>query len=120
LHQTKLADPEKSFDAFARAFKTDPAVDSAKVQLEMIAALLDDGWPRMVGLYEEALEGKDLDPSLGHDLAIKVARTYEERLGKTYKAVEFFKQALAIEPDDPVALSSLELIFSRDEKFPDL
>ncbi|HEX2688314.1 MAG TPA: tetratricopeptide repeat protein, partial [Kofleriaceae bacterium] len=124
LWRTKLLDAEHAFDAYARAFREDPSVEAAKSQLEALAALLEDGWGRLVKLFEDALgTGEptgDLDPALAHELATKVARSYEDRLGNTDKAVEMYRRALAIEPDDLAALTSLEAIFTRDEKFPDL
>ena len=59
---------------------------------------------RLVKLFEEAQGKKDLDPVLAHELATKVARNYEDRLNDSAKAIEFFKKALAIEPDDLNAL----------------
>ena len=124
LYRTKLMDAEHAFDAYARAFRENPAVEAAKNQLEALAALLDDGWSRLVQLFEGALTGgartDELDPVLAHELATKVARSYEDRLGNSDKAVELYKRALAIEPDDLAALAALEAIFTRDEKFPDL
>ncbi|MBA3456339.1 MAG: tetratricopeptide repeat protein, partial [Deltaproteobacteria bacterium] len=121
LQRTKLLDAEKAFDAYARAFTVDPSTEAAKDQLEAIAALLEDGWVRLVQLYEGALgKDKDLDPTLAHELATKVARSYEDRLGKTDKAVEYYKKALTIEQDDLGALTALEAIFTRDAKYPDL
>ncbi|MBL0214683.1 MAG: tetratricopeptide repeat protein [Myxococcales bacterium] len=122
LQRTKLLDAEKAFDAYARAFRGDPSTEAAKEQLEGIAPLIEDGWGRLVKLYEEALEKgeKDLDQRLAHELATKVARSYEDRLGKSDKAVEFYRKALAIETDDLAALAALEAIFTRDEKFPEL
>ncbi|HEV7558226.1 MAG TPA: tetratricopeptide repeat protein, partial [Kofleriaceae bacterium] len=122
LQRTKLMDAEKAFDAYARAFKADPGTDAAKEQLEALAALLDNGWVRLVNLFEEALAkgSKDLDPSLGHELATKIARSYEDRLGQSDKAVEYFRKALTIEPDDLAALAALESIFTRDERFAEL
>ncbi|HEX3477210.1 MAG TPA: tetratricopeptide repeat protein, partial [Kofleriaceae bacterium] len=124
LQRTRLMDGERAFDAYARAFRENPAVEAAKQQLEALAALLDDGWTRLVGLFEAALTGgrraDDLDPSLAHELATKVARSYEDRLGNSDKAVEYYKKALAIEPDDLAALAALEAIFTRDDRFPEL
>jgi tetratricopeptide (TPR) repeat protein len=122
LYRTKLMDAEHAFEAYARAFKEDPSVEAAKTQLEGLAALLEDGWSRLVQLFEGAFTQKrdDLDPALAHELATKVARSYEDRLGNSDKAVELYKKALAIEPDDLAALAALEAIFTRDEKFPDL
>lgn len=122
LQAKSLGDAEKAFEAFARAFREDPATDGAKRELEELAGLLDDGVARIVRLYQNALE-KDpdaLDPSLAHELATKVARAYQERLDDTDKAVEFYRRALQIEPDDLDAISALEQIFTRDEKYADL
>ncbi len=120
LERTKLADSERAFGAYARAFKEDPGVEGAKRELEDLASLLEDGWPRLTGLFEGALGRPELDPTLAHELAIKVARSYEERLGKSAQAVTFFRRALEIEPDDLDALGALEVIFGRDEQYQDL
>ena len=48
---------------------------------------------------------KDLDPKLAHELATKVARSYEDRLGNSAKAVEFFKKALVDRARRPRARS---------------
>ena len=120
LQRTKLVDAEKAFDAYARAFKVDPSTEAAKDQLEVLAALLDDGWsPARQAVRDAALE-TDLDASLAHELATKVARSYEDRLGNSTKAIEYFKKALAIEQDDLAALAALESIFTRDERYPEL
>ncbi|HEU0033618.1 MAG TPA: tetratricopeptide repeat protein [Kofleriaceae bacterium] len=120
LQRTKLLDAEKAFDAYARAFRADPSTEAAKDQLEALAPLIDHGWEKLVALYEQGLTNKDLDQRLAHELATKVARSYEDRLGKTDKAVEFYRKALSIEQDDLGALAALEAIFTRDEKYAEL
>ncbi|HEY5946714.1 MAG TPA: tetratricopeptide repeat protein [Kofleriaceae bacterium] len=120
LQRTKLLDAEKAFDAYARAFRQDPSTEAAKDHLEALAPLIEEGWARLVKLFEAALEVKDLDPKLAHELATKVARSYEDRIGDSPKAVEFFKKALSIESDDLNALAALEAIFTREEKFSEL
>ncbi|HWU88034.1 MAG TPA: hypothetical protein VN253_12195, partial [Kofleriaceae bacterium] len=121
LQRGKLLDGEKAFEAYARAFRGDPQAEAAKEQLEALAPLVEDGWARLVQLYEGALAGdRDLEPHLAHELATKVARSYEDRLGNSAKAIEMFRKALSIEPDDLNALVALEAIFTRDEKYADL
>ena len=56
LQRTKLLDAEKAFDAYARAFREDPSTEAAKEQLEALAPLIEDGWDRLVKLFEGALE----------------------------------------------------------------
>jgi tetratricopeptide (TPR) repeat protein len=120
LQRTKLLDADKAFDAYARAFRGDPSTEAAKDQLEALSPLVEDGWGKLIGLYEGGLQNKDLDQKLAHELATKVARSYEDRLGKSDRAVEFYRKALSIEQDDLAALAALEAIFTRDEKFPEL
>ncbi|MBV8761915.1 MAG: tetratricopeptide repeat protein, partial [Deltaproteobacteria bacterium] len=120
LQRTKLLDAEKAFDAYARAFREDPSTEAAKEQLEALAPLIEGGWDRLVKLFEGAVDKKGLDPKLAHELATKIARSYEDRLGNSAKAVEFFRKALSIENDDLGALSALESIFTRDEKYTEL
>src|SRR5205823_5474447 len=98
----------------------EPSTDAAKEQLEGLAPLIEDGWGRLIQLFEGALEKKDLDPKLAHELATKVARSYEDRLSNSTKAVDFFRRALAIESDDLQALAALEAIFTRDERYVEL
>src|SRR5207244_3178651 len=78
------------------------------------------GWARLVQLFEAALGVKGIDPKLAHELATKVARNYEDRLGNSAKAIEFFKKALSVEADDLNALTALEAIFTRDERYSEL
>lgn len=120
LHAKQLGDAEKAFDAYARCFREDPAVEGAKAELELLCSLLDDGWTRLVALFEEALARQDLDPLLAHELATKVARAYEERLENTEKAIEFYRRALQVDPDDLASIEALERIFTREERYPEL
>ncbi|MEZ4399395.1 MAG: tetratricopeptide repeat protein [Kofleriaceae bacterium] len=120
LERTKLGDVERAFAAYGRAFREDPATEAAKAHLVELAPLADKGWARLTDLFEQAVGRADLAPSLAHELATDVARNYEERLGKSDRAVVFFKKALELEPDDGEALTALEAIFARDEKYPEL
>lgn len=120
LERTKLGDVERAFHAYGRAFQDDPGTEAAKRELEQLAALADSGWPRLTALFEGALGRDDLSPTLAHELALDVARSYEERLGDSGKAVVFYRKALELEPEDREALAALEVIFARDAKYDDL
>src|SRR5690606_40383338 len=69
LQRTKLMDAEKAFDAYARGFREDPSTEAAKDHLEALAPLIEDGWARLVKLFEGALESPELDSQLAHELA---------------------------------------------------
>src|SRR5690606_22599212 len=104
----------------ARAFAEDPATEGAKRELEELCNLLDDGWSKLIGLFEEALTRAEIEPVLGHELSVKVARAYEERLAQSDKAVEYYRRALQIDPDDLEVIEALERIFRREERYLEL
>ena len=142
LAATKLGDATAAFDAFARAFREDPARPEVRVELERIAPLMegndpdgprasvDFGWRKLVELYEGALQrgaGDSIAPVTGgldvgllHELSLKVAAAYDERLDDTAKAIDHYRKALALEPEDKTALEALDRLFSREEKWADL
>ncbi|HKE19803.1 MAG TPA: tetratricopeptide repeat protein, partial [Kofleriaceae bacterium] len=119
LYSKRLGDAEKAFTAFARAFGEDPQSAGAKTELEELCNLLDDGWPRLIQLFESALGAADLEPALAHELSVKVARAYES-LGNSDRAIEHYRRALHIEPDDLEVIEALERIFHREERYVEL
>lgn len=120
LWSKRLGDAEKAFSAYARAFETEPATEGAQAQLEELCNLLDDGWSRMIALFERACSRADIEPGLAHELAIKVASAYQVRLDDTEKAIEYYRKALSFEPDDLSAINALEMIFTDLERHQDL
>ena len=54
------------------------------------------------------------------ELLIKIAGAYDEKLGQSEKAVEYYRRAQAIEPDDTTALEALEKLYTRHERWPEL
>ncbi len=131
LHAHKLGDGEKAFDAYARAFGEDPASATARTELERLATI-NEAWPRLVTLYEQAIEklgqGDKGDktksapaaPALLRELLMKAAEAYDEKLEKADKAVEYYKRAQALEPDDLTAIEALERLHTRNERWPEL
>jgi tetratricopeptide (TPR) repeat protein len=121
LWAQKIGDGEKAFEAYSRCFKEDPSNATARGELERLAAILE-GWAKVVALYEAAIEGKGqpLDASLQRELLLKVAEAYDDKLGEPQKAVESYKRAQSIEPDDIAALEALERLYTKTEKWPEL
>ena len=120
LYSKRLGDADSAFAAYARAFREDPGTQGAKAELEELCNLLDDGWMKLIELFEGALARPDIDPVLAHELSVKVARAYEERLSQSDKAVDYFRRALNIDADDIDVIESLERIFQRDERYVEL
>ena len=118
--EAKLGNSEQAWEAYARAFTENPESTAAREALENLAAILDN-WASLVTLYEGALGGKkSLPPPLERELLLVVAVAYDEKLEKSEKAVEYFRRAQAIEPEDASALVALERLYTRTERWPDL
>jgi golgin subfamily B member 1 len=117
--ESALGRTHDSFNAYADGFREDPTSTDARAALEELAASLGN-WEALVDLYVEALGLKKLEPNLERELLLVVAMTYDERLGQSEKAVEFFQRAQEIQPEDPAALEALERLYTRTERWPDL
>ena len=121
LQSTRIGDGEKAFDAYARAFKEDAATEQARTELERLAEI-NEAFPQLVALYEGALppDGPVADPSLQRELLLKIADSYDTKLDNAEKAVEYFRKAQQIDPDDAAALEALEKLYTKNEKWPEL
>ncbi len=117
--EAALGRGDEAFAAYAEGFREDPTSDPARVALEELADNLGR-WKTLVGLYGEALGSRKLDPILERELLLRVAVAYDEKLGESAKAVEYFQRAQEIEPEDPAALDALERLYTRTERWPDL
>ena len=83
LHSKKLGDADAAFEAYARAFRADAGHEGAKHELEELCGLIDDGWPKLVGLFVDALQNPDdLSPALVHELSLKVAGRVRRAAGR--------------------------------------
>lgn len=119
LWAQQVEDGPRAFDAYSRCFRADPANEGSRQELERLAAQLGS-WAQLVALYEEAIERGGLDSILTRELLMRVAAAYDERLGRSDKAVEFYRRAQNIDPEDITALEALEKLYTRHEKWPDL
>ena len=76
-----------------------------------------------MALYEKALsaKGKERLPSaLERELLLVVAVAYDEKLAQSDRAVEYFRRAQSIQPEDASALVALERLYTRTERWSDL
>jgi tetratricopeptide (TPR) repeat protein len=117
--ETSLGKAEEAFAAFSDAFREDPSATDARVALEDLANALGK-WDELVALYTEAQSKLKLEPSLERELLLVVAVAYDEKLGQSEKAVEYFRLAQEIVPEDASALVALERLYTRTERWPDL
>ena len=74
----------------------------------------------LVTLYKAQSPGRSWNPPLEREILLVVAVAYDEKLNQSEKAVEFFRMAQEIEPEDASALEALERLYTRTERWPDL
>ncbi|HVV52461.1 MAG TPA: tetratricopeptide repeat protein, partial [Polyangia bacterium] len=118
----QLGNADQAWEAYTRAFSESPSSSPAREALENLANILDN-WQPLVALYEKALsaKGKEKLPSaLERELLLVVAVAYDEKLGHSDRAVEYFRRAQSIQPEDASALVALERLYTRTERWSDL
>ncbi len=118
--EAALGRTDEAFTAYAQAFSENPSSQDVRTALEDLAGTLDK-WDGLVDLYDKAMGGKKkLDPILERELLLVVAVAYDEKLGQAPKAVEYFRRAQEIAPQDASALEALERLYTRTERWADL
>ena len=118
----QLGNTDQAWEAYTRAVAESPASTPAREALENLANILDN-WQPLVALYEKALsaKGKERLPSaLERELLLVVAVAYDEKLAQSDRAVEYFRRAQSIQPEDASALVALERLYTRTERWSDL
>ncbi len=110
---------EAAYEAYATAFSEDPASTQARTALEELAETMGK-WDSLVAIYSDAQANLKLDLALERELLLVIAVAYDEKLNQSDKAVEYFRMAQEIEPEDASALEALERLYTRTERWPDL
>jgi tetratricopeptide (TPR) repeat protein len=117
--EAEIGRPEEAYEAYAAAFTEEPASSEARTALEQLAESMGK-WDSLVKIYTDAQANLKLEPSLERELLLVIAVAYDEKLNQSEKAVEFFRMAQEIEPEDASALEALERLYTRTERWPDL
>jgi tetratricopeptide (TPR) repeat protein len=116
--QQKLGVSDAAWDAYSRAFAEEPGSPAARDALETLASTFNQ-WGPLVKLYEGALR-KKLPATLERELLLVIAVAYDEKLDLSEKAVEYFRRAQEILPQDASALVALERLYTRNERWVEL
>jgi tetratricopeptide (TPR) repeat protein len=110
---------DAAYDAYAAAFSEDPSSLDARTALEQLAEAMGK-WDSLVEIYSKAQSANKLEPALEREILLVIAVAYDEKLNQSEKAVEYFRLAQEIEPEDSSALEALERLYTRTERWPDL
>ncbi len=113
----QLNDLARAFDAQARALKQDPANVEARGELEAYASE-SSAWGKLEAIFAEVAEGLT-DVMLARDYWMRLA-AIEEKLGKVDEAAAGYGRVLGIDPADVEALSALDALYRRTERWDDL
>jgi golgin subfamily B member 1 len=118
IYSDQLGSPERAFVAYSRAFKLDPNKTEPLEKLEQITTILDC-WKDLVGLLEEGGRATD-DAEVSKQLWLRAARIHDAQLENVDAAVAAFNNVLARDAQNAEAIASLEQIFGRTERWPEL
>src|SRR3569623_1913196 len=118
IEERRLSHQSAAFDAYGRALRLDAANQDVVAHLERLAAETN-GWQRLARLYAEELE-KTEDGRIRVDLLLRLARVHEEETGQHDEAISDYQKVIAIEPDNRVALTALDGLYSRSQRWEEL
>lgn len=118
IHEGELGDPSTAFDWFAQAFNELPGDASDVADVERVAGS-SDRWLDLVDVYEGIL-ASDLDADTQRNLRLAVGRVLSEELEELDRALDYFQAVLSEQDDNLAALSAMESIYQRAERWDDL
>ncbi len=119
LYDVQLEQPERAFDAAARALTLDPLDERAIGVLEALADRLD-AWDRLSELYDARVDALRAEEGAGEglvDLALRAARVHEVQTGKVDRAIDRYRVVLEAEPEHPEALGALVRLYEATEQW---
>ncbi|MEM7434981.1 MAG: tetratricopeptide repeat protein [Myxococcota bacterium] len=105
-----LGDPRASIATLSRILEVDPTAVDILDPLEGLQVMIGD-WSGLAIVYERKLEHADL-PEERAALLGRLAGLYEEQLGDPERAVAFYQQATAEQPEQPDAYVALDRLFA--------
>jgi tetratricopeptide (TPR) repeat protein len=118
IHATQRGDIDAAFDAYSRCYRVDPGNETARAELFKVAEI-EEAWAKLCALFEEVVEEAP-DPSLQRRIFVDIAEIHDTRLDNWEKAVEFFRRALDLDPEDLNTIEALEKLYTRREQWADL
>ncbi|HMI87746.1 MAG TPA: tetratricopeptide repeat protein [Polyangiaceae bacterium] len=119
LYVESLRDPLAAFDVYARALQVDNGNEETLAALERLGGL-GDRWPQVAKLYDVELDKLGDEPARLVDLGLRTAQIYEVQLEDIDSAVARYRQVLAADPENLAAVSALDRLFTRTERWADL
>ncbi len=113
----RVNDYKHAFAALASALRDEPALAETRDEIEHIADA-SSAQRELVKLYGELADSLT-DAALARDYWLRIAGI-DDRLGDVDQAAQAYYNVLALDPVDPDALSALEQLFTRTQRWKDL
>ncbi|MEM1029422.1 MAG: tetratricopeptide repeat protein [Myxococcota bacterium] len=116
LYEEMVGDPQSAFDVWARAAAADMTNDTTLAQFERLASVVER-WSDLAQLYDAQLEPLQADPVRHGEIGLRVARIYEEQLENFDTAIERYTLVLEQDPENAVAIASLDRLYAFTERY---
>ncbi len=118
LYETTGDEPEKAFKTLGRALAQDPSEERTREELDRLARVLVL-YDELVNIYVSTVESMD-NMDLAADYHLKIAVICEEQLQDVDRAINHYREVLAIDPMHIEAATSLEGAYQVAENYPEL
>jgi golgin subfamily B member 1 len=119
LHEESLGDHARAFETYARAVSADSQNEESLGSLERLAMMIER-WPAVAQLYDQELDKLHGEPERFVELGLRTAQVYEVQLESLEQAVARYRLVLEKDPENQVAVRSLDRLFTQMERFQDL
>lgn len=118
LQEQKLNQVDEAAKAYERILEADATDAEALAALEQLY-LRTERWTDLIQVVQKRIDLAD-DAQQREALYGRMASIYEQNLGKPDEAIASFREVLSIDPASTKALSALEGLYSRQERWTDL
>ena len=109
---------DEAAKGYMHVLSLDPADAEALDALEALFTRTQR-WTDLIGVTERRIE-QTSDPESREQLYVRMARIYDEQLGRPEDAVASYKRVLELDPASHTALSALDALFTRQRMWSDL
>src|SRR5690606_9794855 len=118
LYEEKLKDPATAFERFLEAFRTGPTQEIVREDVARLAEGVEEGWDRVVGVYQEAIEAStDEDESGGLRMDFGAVL---KNVGRIDDAIAQFRTVYDGRPEHMGAVNALGELYRKTERFEEL
>jgi tetratricopeptide (TPR) repeat protein len=120
IYEDALNDPTRAFETYARAVALDTRSEDLLAQYERLAAHAGR-WTELANLYDQQLSTvPEEEPERYVELALRLARIFEEQLENWDAAIARYVAVLARDPENGVAIASLDRLYEHTQRWAEL